>query len=194
MKRIGLTGGIGSGKTTVARIFHSLGIPIYYADERGRHLLQQDVDLKDAIRKEFGDEVMVDQAIDRKALGSIVFKNPNRLAALNALVHPAVGRDYRAWCEATEGEAPYTIKEAAILFETGGHREMDATILVTAPEELRIERVMSRDGVTREEVLARMKNQWPEKDKVELADHIITNDGEHSLVLQVMDLHGVLKV
>ena len=194
MKRVGLTGGIGSGKSTVARIFQSLGVPIYFADDRGKYLLDHDLELKEAVRAAFGESVYPGGKLDRKALGAIVFDSPDRLSELSALVHPAVGRDYLAWCEATAVEDnPFTIKEAAILFETGGYREMDATIVVSAPEELRISRVMSRDGVEEDAVRARMDRQWPEGDKVALADYVIVNDGELSLIEQVVELHKELK-
>lgn len=189
MKRVGLTGGIGSGKSTVARIFQGLGIPIYSADDRGKYLLDHDLELKDAVRVAFGEAIYPDGNLDRKALGAIVFDDSERLSELSAMVHPAVGRDYRAWCEATAFEdIPFTIKEAAILFEAGGYREMDSIIVVTAPEELRIARVMSRDGVDEEAVQARIDKQWPEGDKVALADYIIVNDGEHSLIEQAVEL------
>jgi dephospho-CoA kinase len=193
MKRVGLTGGIGSGKSTVASIFEQLDIPVYFADDRGKYLLDHDLELKDAVRAAFGEEVYPEGKLDRKVLGAVVFSDPEKLTQLNALVHPAVGRDYRAWCEATATEdVPYTIKEAAILFETGGYTEMDVNLVVTAPEEMRIARVMARDEVDEEAVRARMERQWPEGDKVMLADYVIVNDGEHSLIEQVMALHREL--
>lgn len=194
MKRVGLTGGIGSGKSTVARIFQSLGIPIYFADDRGKYLLDHDIELKHAVTAAFGNEIYPESKLDRKALGTIVFQDPDRLKELNALVHPAVGRDYRAWCEATATEdIPFTIKEAAILFETGGYKDMDVNIVVTAPEELRIARVMERDVIDESAVRARMDQQWPEGDKVLLADYVIVNDGEISLIEQVVELWKELK-
>lgn len=192
MKGVGLTGGIGSGKTTVARIFQGLGIPIYFADERGRFLLDHDLQLKEAIVKRFGEQLIESGNLNRAALAQIVFNDPSSLADLNALVHPAVNRDYRAWVESMDPETPYYLKEAAILFETGGHRQLDAVILVTAPEELRIQRVMARDGVKEEDVRARMSHQWMEEEKLPLADYLIVNDGEHSLIEQVMALHEEL--
>ncbi|NNC82265.1 MAG: dephospho-CoA kinase [Flavobacteriales bacterium] len=192
MIRVGLTGGIGSGKTTVARIFSALGVPIYYADERAKYLMHHDVDLKVAVSVEFGPRAYVDGELDRAYLSSVVFADRDRLKALNRLVHPAVRRDYRAWLEGLSGDAPYCIKEAAIIFETGGHKELDRTILVTAPEDLRIERVMQRDDVSEEQVRSRMKEQWSDADKLDLADHVIQNDGKHSLIEQVMDLHEIL--
>jgi len=192
MRRIGLTGGIGSGKTTVARIFERLRIPIYYSDERAKQLMTVDIDLVDAVTKEFGPDIYSDGQLNRKALADIVFSNPARLKALNALVHPAVGRDFRAWCEGVSPATDYVVKEAAIIFETGGHRFLDEVIMVSAPEQLRLERVMARDGVEESAVRARMDRQWSEEDKLQLADHVILNDGSISLIEQVVDLHKEL--
>lgn len=190
---VGLTGGIGSGKSTVARIFETLGIPVYTADDRAKFLMDRDVDLMEAIKSRFGPAIYTEQGLDRQALSDIVFRDGDALKDLNALVHPAVGRDFRAWVEGMEPDIPYAIKEAAILFETGGHREMGVNILVTAPEELRIQRVMERDGVSEEDVEARIAKQWPDSDKEPLADHIIINDGVHSLIEQVMAIHEGLQ-
>ena len=193
MIRVGLTGGIGSGKTTVAHIFESLCVPIYYADDRAKFLLDQDVELRQQVITEFGAHVYTEDGdLDKAKLATIVFKDAAKLADLNALVHPAVGRDYRAWCETMINASVYSIKEAAILFETGIHREMDLNILVTAPETLRIRRVIERDGVTEDQVRARMERQWPDGDKIPLADFLIVNDGEHSLIEQVTQLHQLI--
>ncbi len=190
MKRIGLTGGIGSGKSTVAKLFATLGVPVYTSDDRAKALMHTDLDLKQAIIERFGQEVYPKGELDRKSLADRVFSNPAELAELNALVHPAVGRDFRAWLEnmAIDGH-PYIIKEAAILFEAGADKEMDEVIVVTAPESLRIDRVMKRDGVDEASVRARISKQWSDEDKLERADHVITNDGEHSLIEQVLELH-----
>ena len=193
MTLVGLTGGIGSGKSTVARIFETLGIPIYTADDRAKILMNHDVDLMEAIKSRFGAEVYSEEGLDRKALSDIVFQDGEALRDLNALVHPAVARDFRAWMEGLDSDITYAIKEAAILFETGGQREMDVSILVTAPEDLRIQRVMERDGVGADAVKARMAKQWPDSDKEPLADHIIINDGSHSLIEQVMHIHSALQ-
>ncbi|MDA0714306.1 MAG: dephospho-CoA kinase [Bacteroidetes bacterium] len=190
MKRIGLTGGIGSGKTTVAKLFATLGAPIYMSDDRAKALMHSDLDLKQAITERFGQEVYPKGELDRKSLADRVFSNPAELADLNALVHPAVGQDFRAWLETMEQDGhPYIIKEAAILFETGADKEMDEVIVVTAPESLRIDRVMKRDGVDEASVRARISKQWTEEDKLERADHVIVNDGEHSLIEQVLALN-----
>jgi len=192
MRRIGLTGGIGSGKTTVAGIFESLHVPVYYSDDRAKELMTVDIDLIEAVKKEFGEDTYTDGVLNRKALADIVFSDPARLKALNALVHPAVGRDFRAWCEGIETESEYVLKEAAIIFETGGHRFLDEVILVSAPEDLRVSRVMARDEVDEAAVRARMARQWSEEDKLKLADQVILNDGSISLIEQVVELHHEL--
>jgi len=189
LKRIGLTGGIGSGKTAVAQIFEKLGVPVYYADERAKKLMHMDFDLVKSIKLNFGKEIYVEGALDRVALASLVFNDPEQIKTLNNLVHPAVARDFSAWLESQEKNIPYVLKEAAILFESGSHRDLDAVILVSAPVEIRLKRVMDRDALDEASVRARMANQWPESDKIPLSDYLIVNDGEHSLIEQVMALH-----
>ena len=160
------------------------------SDDRAKALMHSDLDLKQAITERFGQEVYPKGELDRKSLADRVFSNPAELADLNALVHPAVGQDFRAWLETMEQDGhPYIIKEAAILFETGADKEMDEVIVVTAPESLRIDRVMKRDGVDEASVRARISKQWTEEDKLERADHVIVNDGEHSLIEQVLALN-----
>jgi dephospho-CoA kinase len=192
LKKIGLTGGIGSGKTTVAKIFETLGVPVYYSDDRAKKIMEFDHDLISAITATFGEEVYVDGKLQRKVLANIVFTDPERLAELNKLVHPAVGRDFRAWCEGMSAENAYVLKEAAIIFETGGHKFLDQVLLVTCPEDLRIERVMARDGVEAQAVKDRMARQWSDADKVKLADHVIDNSPDVSLIDQVLALHKLM--
>lgn len=192
--RAGITGGIGSGKTTVCRIFESLGIPVYDADSWAKWLIVNDAEVKQAITGLFGPEAYLsDGQYNRALVAGIVFQAPAKLAALNAAVHPAVERHARTWHdEQARKGAPYTLKEAALLVESGSHQFLDALIVVTAPETLRIRRVMTRDGVSEEAVRARMVNQMPEPEKVRLADYVIVNDGEHSLVRQVWRVHQAL--
>jgi dephospho-CoA kinase len=190
--KIGITGGIGSGKTTASRFFATLGVPVYYADERAKWLMTHDTELKQAIRSAFGEAAYeAGGALNREYLAREVFNDPKRLLQLNALVHPAVGRDGLAWHEAQRG-APYTLKEAALLFESGAYRLLDRVIVVYAPRALRIERVMRRDGVDQAAVEARMARQMPEEDKLALADHVIYNDGSRALIPQVWALHRQL--
>ena len=190
--RVGLTGGIGSGKSLVASVLQHLGVPIYFADLAGRRLLATDPNLIAAVRAEFGEEVFTGPDIDRTKLGAQVFGDPDRLAVLNGLVHPAVARDYTAW-QAVHATAQYTVKEAAILFETGTHKSADKVVLVAAPESVRVARVMARDGVDEASVRQRMARQWPEERKRALADYIIENDGTRMLLPQVIAVHRQLQ-
>ena len=183
-----MTGGIGSGKTTVCGIFRELGVPVYSADERARKLMVEDERLMSGIRDEFGDAAYDNGTLNRPFLAATVFSDPDRLNALNALVHPAVASDLEVWM-AEHHKNPYVVKEAAILFESGAHRATDSTVLVTAPEQLRIDRVIARDAVSEDEVRRRMANQWPDDRKTRLADHVIVNDGAQLLIPRVLELH-----
>ncbi len=191
MLKVGITGGIGSGKTTVCQIFERLGVPIYYADQRAKELMEDDKELVADIRREFGDEVYdAEGRLQRKKLAEIVFNNEELLVKLNSLVHPAVFKDNQSWNEVLARKGyPYTLKEAALLVETGSYLTLDKLIVVSAPEEDRIKRVMERDQATREQVLARIKAQMPEEQKVKYADYIIYNDTIMELVPQVTKIH-----
>lgn len=193
MLKIGITGGIGSGKSTVAGMFAVLGIPIYQADTAARRLMNTDPVLMADIRKHFGEAAYKpDGQLDSKYLGNIVFNNPEQLALLNELTHPATIRDSEQW--ATQQTSPYIIKEAAILFESGSNHYLDAVIGVSAPKALRIQRVMERDHVTQDEVLARMRRQINEDIKMRLSDHVIFNDEQQLIIPQVLALHEKLLV
>lgn len=191
MKKIGLTGGIGSGKSTVAKIFNVLGVPVFNADEEGRRLLNEDAEVKQAVIETFGAALYASGELDRKALAAVVFKDPASLARLNSIVHPAVRNTFNEWC-ATRSAASYVIMEAAILAESGGHAAFDHIVVVTAPEGLRLERVMERDGSTEAEVLARMKNQATDHTRSAIADFTIDNSGEALVIPQVLAVHEKL--
>lgn len=186
MKVIGLTGGIGSGKTTVAHYLESLGIPIYIADLRAREITNRP-DIVEKIAALFGSEVVQDGKIDRAALASIVFNDSAKLRQLNEIIHPAVEKDFREWLEQHKHH-DIVVKEAAILFETGSYKSLDAVINVSAPEDIRIERVMSRDNVTREQVLERMKNQFSEEKRQQLADFNVLNINISQMKQQINDI------
>lgn len=192
--RVGITGGIGSGKTTVCRIFEALGVPVYDADYWAKWLIVHDLEVRTAIVGLFGAEAYLpDGAYNRPFVAAIVFENPEKLAALNAAVHPAVERHSRAWHEQqARAGYPYTLKEAALMVESGSHRFLDALIVVTAPEEIRIRRVMERDGISEATVRARLRNQMPEAEKEALADFLIVNDGKHLIIPQVWVVHRSL--
>ena len=192
MQKIGITGGIGTGKTTICHIFETLGIPIYYADIAAKAIMVEDEILVQKIKNLFGVEAYIDSGVlNRSFIGNLVFKDNDLLAKLNAIVHPALAIHYEKWHQKQE-KTPYTLKEAAILFEMGGHKNVDQVIVVAAPIDLRIERVMSRDKVTKEAVLDRIAKQMPEEEKLKLADYIIHNDGRLGLIRQVMEVHSVL--
>ena len=190
--KIGITGGIGSGKTTVCRIFEALGIPVYYADSRAKWLMVNDTDLVNSIIDLFGKQAYLDDGgLNRAYIAQLVFNDQSLLSQLNALVHPAVAHDTLRWNE-EQIDVPYTLKEAALLFESGSHLRLDKVIAVSAPEKLRINRVMQRDQISEAQVRSRMDKQMPEAEKIAMADYIIYNDGEQSLVSQVIEIHHLL--
>ena len=189
MYQLGLTGGIGSGKTLVCSILEKLGIPVYYADSGARRLMNSDAKLRNSIVEIFGAEVYNGAILDRNLLASKVFGNQEMLEKLNAMVHPAVRKDYSGWVESQKG-VPYVVEEAAILFESGADSLLDGSVLVYAPEALRIKRVMKRDGVDEESVRSRMIHQMDEDKKKKRADHIIYNDEKEMLLPQVIALHN----
>lgn len=174
MKVIGLTGGIGSGKTTVMQYIASKGFPVYIADNAGK-LLMETAEITERINALFnGDVLLPNGSLDRKKIGSVVFKNPDLLEKLNAIVHPAVARDFEKF-KTENAQASLVFKESAVLFESGAYKACDATILVTAPLETRIQRVMSRDQVSREQVMERIKNQMTDDEKARLSTYIVEN-------------------
>ena len=165
---IGLTGGIGSGKSTVANYIASKGIPVYIADEEAKKIMER-TDVKHNIQNLFPQSVLNDDnTLNRNKIAEFVFSNPEKLKQLNAIVHPAVKNDFSNWMKEHK-DASFIIKEVAILFETGGHKDCDKVILITAPEDVRIERAMKRDNSSKESVLARIKNQLPEADKIKIS-------------------------
>lgn len=191
MLRIGLTGGIGSGKSTVAKIFETLGIPVYYADDASKRLLNEDEPLKQMIRQHFGEAVYSNGILNRKELAAQVFDNAEKLALLNSIVHPATIKDAEEWMKAQN--APYAVKEAALIFESGSQAQLDKVIGVYAPVAVRINRVMQRDGVTREDVISRMNRQINETIKMRLCDYVITNDEQQLLIPQVVQLDATIR-
>jgi dephospho-CoA kinase len=189
MLKIGITGNIGSGKTTVSKIFEVLGVPVFYADDAAKKVMVDDPILIDALKKTFGTEAYSDDGtLNRKHIASIVFNNETELAKLNAIVHPAVFRAFDNWTARVKN-APYVMKEAALLFESTSYKMCDYSIMVTAPLELRIDRVMQRDGLKREEIESRDARQFPEEQKIQLADYVIRNDDTELVIPQVLALH-----
>ena len=191
MRRVGLTGGIGSGKSTVARVFGTLGVPVFDADDEGRQLLNEKGPVREAVIGAFGADLYDASQLDRKALAAIVFNDHEALAGLNAIVHPAVRTRSNAWC-AQHKQAAYVIMESAILAETGGDKAMDHLVVVTAPAELRVSRVMARDGVGEQEVRDRMRNQSDDAARTARADTVIVNDDRTMVIPQVLAIHAAM--
>jgi dephospho-CoA kinase len=188
--QIGITGGIGSGKSLVCRIFAQLGAPVYDADSHAKNLMTTDGILISGIKKEFGDlSYYPDGALNRKYLADHVFRDAKKLALLNSMVHPRVGEDYEKWVQ-QHNTHPYVIKEAALLFEAESGKTLDKIIVVYAPEALRIKRVLSRDAHrTVEQIKEIVGKQMPEDEKLKRADHIIVNDETQMIIPQVLKLH-----
>lgn len=192
MLKIGITGGIGSGKSTVAKVFETLGIPVYYADDAARKLMNEHAALKAGIIKAFGEQAYENDHLNKAYLATTVFNNEAELKKLNALVHPLVIKDSEDWM-ASQNTA-YAIKEAAIFFETGSAAGLDFIIGVYAPEEIRIHRVMHRDGVSHNDVLVRIQKQLNEEIKMKLCDAVITNNEQEMMIPQVLALHQKILV
>ena len=191
MLKIGLTGNIGSGKTTISKIFEVLGIPVFYADDAAKDVMVNDEILIDGIKSAFGKGAYFDDgSLNRKYIAAIVFNDSEQLIMLNSLVHPATFRTFDAWVKNISG-VPYIVKEAALMFESDSYKLCDKTVMVLAPLETRIGRVMQRDKFTRDEIEKRNANQLSEEKKVQLADYLVNNDGSQLVIPQVLKLHEV---
>ena len=189
MLKVGITGGIGSGKTTVCRVFEVLGIPVFYADDAAKSIMHTDARLREDIIKGFGkDSYTINGDLDRKYIAAIVFSNKEQLVKLNALIHPVVFRAFESWV-GEQKDVPYVLKEAALLFESDAYKMCDQSILVKSPEALKFERIMVRDQITLEEVRLRMDRQFSDEKKEKMADHLITNNEQLLLIPQILALH-----
>ncbi len=190
-KVIGLTGGIGSGKTTIANYFRSQGIPVYIADDEAKAILYTPAAVKE-VQEEFGDAVLTNGIPDRGKLAEVVFNDPDKLKKLNSIIHPKVLEHFNEWLNKHRNEI-FIIREAAILFESGRYKDCDAIILVTAPKEVRIQRVMDRDSTTREKVIERMNSQWDDEKKAALSDFVIINTDVEEAKRKVDEILKILK-
>jgi|SRR6185437_15935033 len=190
MLKLGITGGIGSGKSVVCAIFQCLGVPVFRADDESRRLLNEDTAVKNEVIKLFGPSIIIDGKPDRKKIAAIVFADKEKLSQLNAIIHPAVRRSFEQWVSKQPSQV--IIEEAAIMFESGAYKNLDAVLVVTAPEKLRIERVMSRDGVTEAEVKRRMENQISDEEKIKRANYVVVNDGVTMLIPTVLEIYKSL--
>jgi dephospho-CoA kinase len=189
MYKVGITGGIGTGKSTVCRIFSALGIPCYDADSRAKWLTENHNGIRNELIKRFGQEVFAGGVLNRKFLAAEAFKDATQTDFLNSIIHPAVREDFVEWT-ATQQGVHYVLKEAALLYEAGSYKDLDCMVVVTAPIELRIKRVLGRDKHrTEKQVLDIINRQWPDEKKIALADYVIANDEQHLLVPQVIALH-----
>ncbi len=188
MKRVGITGNIGSGKTLVCQVFKSLGIPVFEADEQARSFFYTE-EIRDKLIQRFGPDIFITaQELNRPLLAKKLFNNQANLEYVNQLIHPRVRQAFMQWADA-QTQSPYVLYEAAILFETGFYKQLDLNIFVTAGMEQRLKRVMQRDGVDEEAVKSRMKHQWPDESKIPMADFVINNDGNDLLTPQVLHIH-----
>ena len=190
MQVVGITGGIGSGKSTVCQVFQTLGIATYIADEAARELINHDPEVKASIAAAFGEQLYVDGYLNRPAMAEIVFNNAEKLKELNGIVHPAVGRDFERWLKQQTG--PYVLKESAVLIENKLYESLAAVILVVAPEALRLQRAVQRDQSSEAAIKARMSKQLSDAEKRPFAQHIITNDEQELLLPQVLKIHQQL--
>lgn len=194
MLKVGVTGGIGSGKTTVCKLLERFGVPVYYADDRAKWLMNYNENVRQQLIAAFGKEVYTEAGdLDRPYLAGMVFNNKEKLDQLNSIVHPAVHLDGVTWQQEQEQAGkPYTVKEAALLFETGSYAALDKIVVVTAPEEVRIARVLQRETTTEEQVRARIRQQMPQEEKIKRADFVIENGAWEKLNILVSELHEQL--
>jgi dephospho-CoA kinase len=187
MFKIGITGGIGSGKTTVAKVFQTLGIPVFDADTEAKNIMQNDENIRRQLVQHFGEKVFENGQLNRQYLSSVVFNDKEKLRTLNGIVHPATIRAADEWMQ--KQNAPYAVKEAALLFESGSNKNLDVVIGVQAPLEMRIRRTMQRSNLSRRQIMERMEMQMDETEKMRLCDYVVVNDEEQFLIPQVLQLH-----
>ena len=189
MLKVGLTGGIGSGKTLIGEMFKRLGIPVFNADTEAKNIINSDTDIITKMKNYFGDDIYNEKGVDRKKLASIIFNDKNALEIVNSIIHPKVRECFFNWAE-RQNKSPYVIEEAAILFESNAYKELDITINIHADELLRINRVLERDKTTEEAVKNRMNNQLTDDERIKLADFTIYNDDKQMVLPQVLEIHN----
>jgi dephospho-CoA kinase len=192
VKRIGLTGGIGSGKSYIAGVLEKMGYPVYYSDQQAKVLTDTHPEIRAGLISRFGTNIYSEGILNRKELAAHIFNSEPDRNFVNQLIHPVVRADFDRWC--AEQHTALVFNEAAILFETGAYQQFDATVLVIAPLETRIERIMQRDRCTVEQAEARMKSQWSDEQKTPLANAIVSNNGHEAVLIQVEHLTETLKL
>lgn len=185
-KTVGITGGIGSGKSVVAKILHEMGYPVYSSDQRAKELMHEDASIVEGLKTMFGEEAYVNQELNRAYIATQIFKDESKRTAMNNLVHPAVRKDFNEWVE--RQNSPLVFQESALLFETGNYRSFDAVFLVSAPEDVRMKRVKERDHLSDEQVLSRFKAQMSEEEKRTLTNYVVDNSGNEFLIPQILKL------
>lgn len=185
-KTVGITGGIGSGKSIVAKILHEMGYPVYSSDQRAKDLMHEDTSIVEGLKQLFGEEAYVNNELNRAYIATQIFKDESKRVAMNNLVHPAVRKDFKEWVERQNSSLVF--QESALLFETGNYRSFDAVFLVSAPEEIRMKRVKERDHLSDEQVLSRFKAQMPEEEKRKLTNYVVDNSGNEFLIPQILKL------
>ncbi|MDG5798740.1 dephospho-CoA kinase [Marinilabiliaceae bacterium ANBcel2] len=188
--KVGITGGIGSGKSTVCYIFETIGVPVYYSDLRARKLINSNSSIIKTYKRIFGDDIYSDGELDRKRVAEILFKDRGLVKEINKIVHPVIRADFQIW--ASKQTAPYVLNEAAVLFEGGGYKYMDFIITVSAPEEIRVSRVINRDSSSTKTVKERIDNQWSDKERTDKSDFVLYADDKQLIVPQVLNLHKIL--
>ena len=188
---VGLTGGIGSGKTTVARVFETLGVPVFYSDDVAKKAYT-DPNIRTEITKNFGEDLLTKDGVNKEKMRALIFSKPEALHFINQLIHPWVALQFKKFVEANK-TSPYLIKEAAILIESGGHKDCDKIILITAPEELRIARVASRDNISKEKVRERIALQMTDAEKIKYANYTWINDNRESMLKQILMFDNMIK-
>ncbi|MCQ2203866.1 MAG: dephospho-CoA kinase [Bacteroidales bacterium] len=195
MIKLGITGGIGSGKSTITQMFRVIGVPVYVSDERSKYLSQTNSEIIAGLKQILGDDIYDEMGrLDRKRMASVIFADKEKLQKVNALIHPIVNRDFIEWTEEQKSKGvPYVVNEAAIMIESGSHKLMDKLLVVTAPVEQRVERVMKRDGVGEQQVKSRINNQMSDKEKVEIADYVIVTDDHHFIMPEILALDEELR-
>ena len=192
MLKVGITGGIGSGKSTVCKIFELLSVPVYYADDEAKKILSNNLSVKQQIVETFGSELLnTEGIIERPKLADIVFNDEIKLKKLNSIVHPAVAKHFGEWLD-KHNNSPYILKEAAILFESGAHTQVDKIISVVAPEGIRISRTIKRDNITKDLVLQRINNQISDEEKIKRSNFVIHNDEQQLVIPQIITIHNTL--
>ena len=192
MKVVGLTGGIGSGKSTVSRLFDLMGFPVYIADTESKRITESSPVIMEKLTKKFGQDLYSDGKLNKALLASLIFENEENRLFVNSVIHPEVRIDFAQWKE-QHAQSPFLVIESAILFETGLYKTVDVSLTVAAPEELRIRRVEQRDGFSRESIISRIRSQFPEEEKIRRSDYVIYNDGKKALIPQVEKIIEILQ-